>query len=118
MRVTGKATVALIVAAEFASAAYLALLAWLLSAWMVDDSRAFRMAASDWYVEGAWRFGTVVVVGALFGVLTHVINRRWLYPRLGSASRLGPLWAVLLAAFVVLSGAAGTALFVATKPFM
>jgi hypothetical protein len=104
--------------AEIVLAMYLALVEFLLSSWMVDDSQAFRMAPSDWYVEAMWRFGAVLLVGAAFGGLAYVVNRRWVTPLLPEWPLLGTRTAVWLASGIVLSGAAGAVEFAITKPFM
>ena len=113
-----KAIAGLILAAEVSLAAYLTLVVWLLSRWMVDDSLAFRMAPADWYIEGARRFGGGLAVGALFYALAYFANRRWVTPVLGHSARLGTRTAAVLAACIVLAGAAGAIQFVITKPFM
>ena len=64
---------------------------------MVDDSQAFRMAPSDWYVEAMWRFGAALLVGIAFGGLAYVVNRRWVTPLLPEWPLLGTrtaLWHV------------------------
>jgi hypothetical protein len=113
-----KAISVLILIAETALATYLALMVWLLSGWMVDDSQAFRMASSDWYMEAARRFGAALLVGLLFGASAYVANRRWVTPRLPGWPLLGTRAAVALASGIVLSGAVGAVQFVVTKPFM
>ena len=113
-----KAIAGLILAAEVSLAAYLTLVVWLLSRWMVDDSLAFRMAPADWYIEGARRFGGGLAVGALFYALAYFANRRWVTPFLRHSPRLGARTAAVLAACIVLAGTAGAIQFVITKPFM
>ena len=115
----GRKTIAkLILGAEVALAAYLALGVWLLAVWMVDDSRAFRMVPSDWHIEGLRRLGAAVLVGALFGGFTYFVNRRWVTPLLSNSPRLGSRFALFLACCIVLSGTAGAIQFVVTKPYM
>jgi hypothetical protein len=113
-----RATAGLILLVEAAVAGYVALLTWLLSAWMVDDSQAFRMERADWYLEGARRFVWAVVVGSLFGAVVYAANRRWVAGLLPGSPRLGGRAAVLCALAIVLSGAAGALYFVTTRPFM
>ena len=113
-----KAIAPLVLVAETAIAAYLALIVWLLTSWMIDDFQAFRMAASDWYIEAAWRFVAGLLVGLVFGGMTYLVNRRWVSPRLPESPRLGSRTAIALAMGIVLSGAAGAIGFAITKPFM
>ena len=108
----------LILIVEVGLAAYLSLVVWLLSVWMVDDSQAFRMAPADWYVEGLRRLGPALVVSVVFGGLTYLANRQWVNPSFPGSPRLGARTAVLLAACIALWGTAGAIRFVITKPFL
>jgi membrane glycosyltransferase len=113
-----KAIAVLILIAETALATYLALVLWLLSGWMVEDSQASRMASSDWYMEAARRFGAALLVGLVFGASAYFANQRWLTPRLPGWPLLGTRAAVFLASCIVLCGALGAVQFIVTKPFM
>jgi hypothetical protein len=115
----GRRTIAgLIVVAEVALAAYLTLIVWLLSVWMVDDSVAARMVSSDWYIEGARRFAAGVAVSLVFGAVAYVANRRWLTPLLPDSPLFASRAAVLLGCCIGLGGAAGAIQFAVTKPFL
>lgn len=108
----------LVLIAEASLAAYLALVAWLLSAWAVDDSQGFRMTTADWYIEAARRLGLAVVVGAVFGGVTYLANRWWATPLFSDSPRGGTRAAILLASCIVLAGPAGAVRFAVRKPFM
>jgi hypothetical protein len=108
----------MILTAELLLAAYLMLVVWLLSVWMVDDSQAFRMVPSDWYVTGARRLCGGLLVGMAFGGLTFAVNRKWVLPFLSESPWLGTRTTLLVALGIVLSATAGTIQFVITKPFM
>lgn len=56
-------------------AGYLALIAGLMSAWMVDDREAFHMRDMDWVVEGCRRLVVVLFVSA--ARLAPERQRRW-----------------------------------------
>ena len=102
--------------AEAAGGAYLALLAFLLCGWMVDDSAAFRMADEDWLVVGARRLSGALLVAAAFAAIARPWHRRWvLTPRSPAWLRVVPL---LLAGGIALAGTAGAAMFVVTRPFL
>ncbi len=105
----------LLLAAEAALAMYLFLLAWLLRAWIVDDTAAFRVTPSDCYVEAARRFGVAVLIAVAFGGPAYAVNGRWLW---GSVPRFGRRAAVALAACIALAGAWGAVRFVIDTPYM
>lgn len=107
----------LAVLAETALAAYLAMLAWFWSAWMVDDSVAFRMTAADWYSVAANRALLAIVIAAVFAAVAHTVNRQWLIER-RPASTLLPRLAPVLGASIALAGVAGAVDFAIRKPFM
>lgn len=107
---------ALVVLAEALTAGYLALITWLMSCWMMDDSRAFRMTDTDWLLEGGRRLAVALLASAAFTVLARLAHRRWVC---GADS---PTWLravpLLLGAVVALAGAAGSVWFVVTRPYM
>lgn len=107
----------LILAAEAAAAAYLTLMAWLLSVWMVDDSVAFQMTEADWWLVGVRRFGVACVVAVGYAGILYLINRRWVAPCFGS-TRFIALTPAVLGGAVAAAAAVGAATFVATKPYM
>jgi hypothetical protein len=108
---------ALVLLLETALAAYVSAVVWLLSVWMIDDSRAALMLQRDWYVEGVRRFFAALVIGLLFGGIVFLVNRRWVTPLLPNSPKLptGTAWA--LACCIVLAGAAGAIQFIVTKPW-
>ena len=109
---------ALVLVLETALAAYLSIVVWLLSVWMMDDSQAAAMVPLDWYIEALRRLVAAAVIGSVFGGILFLTNRRLaaaLFPRSPSLS-IGIAWA--LAACVILAGAVGAVQFVVTKPFM
>jgi hypothetical protein len=108
---------ALAVLAEAVLAGYLAMLAWFWSAWMVDDSMAFRMTEADWYSVAAQRALLDVVIAAVFAAVAHTVNRQWLMNR-RPGSRLLPRLAPVLGASIALAGVAGAVDFAIRKPFM
>lgn len=113
-----KTITGLILGTELPLAAYLALGAWLVAVWMVDDSEAFRMEPADWYFEALRRIGFSILVGVAFGGFTYFVNRRWVTPVLQNFPRLGTRFALFLTISIVLSGTAGAIQFAVTKPYM
>lgn len=107
----------LLLAAETAVAAYLALVAWLLSAWMVDDAVAFQMTEADWWLVGAGRLGQACVVAAGYAGTLYVVNRRWVAPHFRS-SRFIALAPALLGGVVAAAAVAGAVTFAVKKPYM
>ncbi len=114
----GKTAAVLLLVAEAVSAAYLGAVVWLLSVWMVDDTRAFQMQPVDWYVEGGRRLGVALLIGVAFGGVVHLVNRRWVVPRLPTWRHLLTWTAPALGCCVATSGAVGVVQFVVTRPFM
>jgi hypothetical protein len=97
---------------------YVALFCWLIAAWMVDDSWAFRAAPIDWWRTAATRLGFGILIGAAAGLLLVALNK--LLARAGlNVPRLGP-WQVGLGAFaaIVAASAIGALYFAIRKPYM
>jgi hypothetical protein len=113
-----KAIPVLILIAETGLAAYVALIVWLMTGWMVDDSQAAWMASSDWYIEAERRFGTGIVVALVFGGAAYLINRRWVAPLLPNSPSVPRRAAVLFACCIGLVAGAGAIHFAITRPFM
>ncbi|MEM7518661.1 MAG: hypothetical protein AAF368_17280 [Planctomycetota bacterium] len=107
----------LLLAAETAVAVYLALVAWLFSAWMVDDSVAFQMTEADWWLVGARRLGLAWAFAAGYAGILHLVNQRWVAPHFHS-SRFIALAPALLGGVVAVAAAAGAVTFVVEKPYM
>ncbi len=97
---------------------YVALFCWLMTAWMADDSWAFRATPLDWWREAGVRFAQFSVVGVVAGFGLVGVNK--LLSRIGlTFPRLSP-WKIgfgALAIIVVVSGA-GAARFILEKPYM
>ena len=106
----------LVVLAEILVAGYVALLAGLMSAWMVDDDRAFRMGDSDWVVLACQRFGVALIVATAFAVVARLAHRRWVVTS-GSPPWLRAV-PVLLGCSIALASAVGSIWVVVHKPFM
>lgn len=112
-----KPTSILILTVEVAVAVYLAFMAWLLSTWMVDDSAAFRMTETDWWLVGARRLGVACIVAIVYAGILFLVNRRWVAPQFQS-SRAVALAPVMLGSTVAAAAAVGVMFFVATKPYV
>jgi cytochrome c oxidase assembly factor CtaG len=104
--------------AELVAAAYLTLMAYLLSAWFVDDSQAATMTDRDWLVSGLISFVTFVVVALVFAGVVYLAGRLTLKPEQQRWPLLRWLPSVLLALPIVVASAAGAYEFITTKPFM
>ena len=113
-----KIILAIILILESGMTAYLALVGWLLSVWMVDDSRAFAMTTIDWYRAGFFRFVEAAVVASLFGLVTFYLNglfmKRLFEPPLPFRSAVPAAFAAIIS----VASLAGTIEFIATKPYM
>ncbi|MBV9495943.1 MAG: hypothetical protein JOZ54_16970 [Acidobacteria bacterium] len=93
--------------------AYLALQAFLLTGWFVDDSEADAMTSADWTHVAETRFLFWVVLAAILAAAVHWLNRR-----IAPQSRVALVMAILY--FIGIAGASlcGAIDFVATKPSM
>jgi hypothetical protein len=103
--------------AETGIAVYITVVVWLLSAWMVDDSVAFRMTPTDWYIEAGKRLLVGVLLGGMFGTLAGLVNRRWVV-RAFPKSVVVPHLAAVLGFCIGLGALFGSIEFAVTKPFM
>ena len=114
-----KATIAVVlVTLEGAAAIYVALVGWLFSGWMVDDSLAFRMDPSDWYVAAFQRAVIACGCGIAFGAVVYPVNRRWVAPAIPSRPRIAFGLSALFATLIAMAGIAGSVEFAIRKPFM
>ena len=105
----------MIVLVEAIVAAWLTLVAFVMSAWMVNDSDAFRMKDTDWVLAGCLRFLFWSSLAAAFGSVVAVTNRRLGFgQRSGWISRLP----ILLSGLVVVASGVGATIFVIEKPYM
>ena len=109
---------AILLATEVVVAAYLSLLVYLLSTWMVDDAVAAGMTDVDWYATAAKRLALSIFVGATFAWGVHQVNRRWVVAPVGDSRRHARWAALILGAWVVLAGVLGAIRFVVERPFM
>ena len=107
-----------IAAAELAVTAYLALEAWLLTGWMVDDSLAAEWTTADWYRTGLVRLGIALCIAAVLGAVVYFVNGLAMRGLDRRRPRLRVLFAASLAAAVALGAIVGTVEFVTTKPYM
>ncbi len=108
----------LVLAFEVVAAVYLALLAWLFTAWMVDDSAAVRWVQSDWYLEGGKRLLVVLIVSAVFGGICYLVNRRWAMMAVTRVRNSAGWFSLALSGAIAISGLAGSVHFVIEKPYM
>jgi hypothetical protein len=105
----------LVVGVEALAAAFISLIAFLMSGWMVDDDAAFRMTDSDWMLAGCLRFLFWSLVGAVFACIAMFVNRRLgLVGASGFLSRVP----VLMACFIALASGMGARMFVIDKPYI
>lgn len=98
--------------------AYVSLLAYLLCAWMVDDSAAARMTELEWYLVAAKRLGVSTLAAAALAWGVHQVNRRWVVAPFGGSRRHALRVALTVGACVVLAGLLGALRFVIDRPFM
>lgn len=103
---------------ELAVLAYGTLMAWLLSAWFLDDAVAAGLQPSGWWSIAAERFVVCAVASVLAALCVWGANR-WLARVGGHPSSRWPLaTAVLFVAFPTGASLAGAIQFGVTKPFM
>ena len=94
--------------------AYVGLMAYLLSGWMIDDDLAFRLSSSGWAWIAARRVASWALVGLACGGGVVLANRH-IIPRAKRAS----LWLGACAALVIMAASvAGAVRFVVEKPFV
>jgi hypothetical protein len=95
--------------------AYAALVAWLMSAWFLDDHAAASMVASDWWWIAGQRFLLCTAAAACLAALIFMINR--LAMRAVPGRRLPYVTAIVFFAIVVGASFAGALQFAITKPY-
>jgi len=113
-----KALVISLLCVECLVATYLAVMAWILSSWVIDDGLAARLTPSGWYLIGAQRLGVTAVVSTAFTWVAWVANRRWLPRAVSSTPRTLGWLAGGLGAAILLAGLVGTVQFVTRRPFL
>lgn len=96
---------------------YVALLAWLLTGLILEDSVAARLAAGDWYAIALWRFALIGGLGLLVVALAFLVNRWLLAHMLPDRPRLARWLGVASGVIVLLAAAAGSVQFAVTKPY-
>lgn len=106
----------LVLIAEVLTAGYIALIAGLMSAWMVNDSDAFRMRDIDWILAGCLRLSVWWTLAAVFTMVARRSHRRWV------VADTSPSWfrglPLLLGGGIAAASAAGVAWFIMERPFM
>jgi hypothetical protein len=112
-----KIILAIILTFELCATGYLALVSWLWSVWMVDDSRAFAMTTIDWYRSGFFRFFEGAVLAALFGVGTFYLNGL-LMKKFDPRPLFRPAVSAGFAVVILVASLAGAIEFILTKPYM
>jgi hypothetical protein len=96
---------------------YVALVAWISSSWMTDDSWAARATDGDWWLLAGKRSLIGLAMALTVGVVLLVINRALMYWKLESASAR-PLRTALIGALVVAAAsAAGAIQFAIQRPW-
>lgn len=108
------AVVAVVVGAELFAAAYVSLIAYLMSVWHVDDGEAFRMTDADWLLAGICRFLGWSLVAAGFACVVRFANRRCGLVHGPGFLSLAP---VLMACLIALASGFGATMFVIDRPF-
>jgi hypothetical protein len=103
---------------ELAALCYGTLMAWLLSAWFLDDAIAAEMKPNDWWAVAAGRLVVCTVVALLAAGCILLVNR-WLARVAGQPSSRWPLvTAKLFVVFPIGASLAGALQFGMTKPYM
>jgi hypothetical protein len=108
---------AIAIAGELALVAYLALVAWVTSAWFIDDSLAFRLDASGWWWIAARRVCVWAGVSVIVGFLVLLINRTFL-AKIGFPRLAANVSGALAGAAPLLASVAGAVRFGYERPFM
>jgi hypothetical protein len=103
---------ALVLGAETLLVGALAFLAWLTSAWFIDDSLAFRLNSSGWWLIATKRVFIWALLSVLVAGVVLLVNRFLFSPRASLAA------GVAAGAVPLLSSVAGGVQFVVQHPFM
>jgi hypothetical protein len=98
--------------------AYLTLVAWLVTSWMVDDGWASRASDADWWALGAQRAGIGLFVAALAGGVLLGINHLLLRWNLGYSWLRPAHVAWLGGAAIALASVIGAINFIVERPYM
>ena len=105
---------AVLLAAESLACTYVSFMAYLLSAWMIDDDLAFRLTESGWGWIAVRRVAFWALVGLACGGGIILANRHIL-PR---ANRVTLCLGVSAATVILGASVAGAIRFVIEKPFI
>lgn len=109
---------ALVLAGELALAMYLSLVAWLMSAWMADDSWAARASDVDWTYAAAVRFAEFAFVGVVAGCAIWLLNR-WLNTKaVLFPGEVPPAAGIIAGLAITISSGVGATQFLMEKPWM
>jgi hypothetical protein len=109
---------AFVLVAEVAAAAYVALVVWVMSGWMLGDHQASpeHMTDADWMSWGCWRMARALVVAIAFALAARLAHRRWVLAVASLAwTRCVPF---LLGACIAIAGAHASIRFMIERPFM
>lgn len=110
--------VLLLLGVECLVSIYLALMAWVLSTWMVDDGLAARMTPGGWYLIAAQRLCAVTAVSAVFTLAAWIVNTRCVHRGVTWSPRTLSWLAGGLGGAIFLAGFVGCVQFVIRKPFL
>jgi hypothetical protein len=99
-------------------AAYVGVVAFLLSSWSVNDDTAFRMETTDWWVAAGARLAEWLLIAAIGGALAYLVN--WSLKRALklSAKDLPKQGALLVGGLIGAASLAGCIYFLIVRPFM
>jgi len=112
-----RSAAAVLILGQVAGAVYLAVIVWLLSVWLIDDSLAFRLTPGGWYWLGLQRLGFALAVAVGAAIASYVLNLalvRWFVP---DYRRLARYVSIALGGVVALAGVIGCIEFVVRKPY-
>lgn len=107
----------LLLVIEAGVALYVAFIMWLSAVWMVDDSVAFRMAPTDWYLAALQRGVVSVVCAVVLTLILYFGNRWWLARTIPSRPQFAVQIALVFGGAVALAGIVGSVQFAVQKPF-
>ena len=106
-----------VLAGELMLVAYLAVAAWLTSAWFIDDSLAFRLDANGWWLVALKRVCVWTAVSVFVGVLVLFIHRT-VFARIGFPRLAANLSGALAGAAPLVASVLGALQFGYERPFM
>jgi hypothetical protein len=102
---------------QFFAVLYMALVAWLVSGWMADDSWAAVANDADWWLEAGRRWAEGLGAAIVIGAVVLLLNRALAHWNL-AAPRPGPLRSAIIGASIVAAAsAAGAIRFAIERPW-